>query len=147
MEQLEIRKESELSIAAHTALRRLAEQTPHSAAAVLGLSGNLGAGKTAFTKALAFALGVQEDVTSPTFVILKSYACTQGPYEKLVHIDAYRIEDIDEMRPLRFQELLSDAGTLICIEWAEHIQALLPAHTVFLRLEIKDADVRSITIS
>jgi tRNA threonylcarbamoyladenosine biosynthesis protein TsaE len=59
---------------------------------ILALQGNLGAGKTVFTKGAAEALGVTEHVTSPTFVIQKTYELTNQPWKQLVHIDAYRLE-------------------------------------------------------
>ncbi len=101
--------------------------TKKDTAQVIALSGDLGAGKTAFTKQLASVLGVEGEVTSPTFVIMKSYAVPAHAFFKtLVHIDAYRIESGDEMRILRFEELLKDPTNLICIEWPEKIETLLP---------------------
>lgn len=96
-------------------------------ATCITLSGDLGAGKTAFTKEISKQLGVREEVTSPTFVIMKSYAITQHSFLKsLVHIDAYRIESDDEMRVLGFDEILSDSSKLVCIEWPEKIADLIP---------------------
>ena len=106
---------------------------------VLALSGDLGAGKTAFTKVLGKTLGVAGEITSPTFVIMKSYTIPNHSFFKtLVHIDAYRIESDDEMRVLGFSELLTDETKLICIEWPEKIQSLIPsdAHTVTITLNM-----------
>lgn len=115
----------------------LALCVPKSTARVFALSGDLGAGKTAFTKELASFLGIKEDITSPTFVIMKSYPIPTHPFFKtLVHIDAYRIEDIDEMRVLGLAEILSEPTNLVCIEWPEKIQALIPedAFTITISL-------------
>ncbi len=101
-------------------------------AAVLALHGDLGAGKTTFTQTLAKSLGVTESITSPTFVIMKGYELLEQNWDTLIHIDAYRIEDIDEMRPLGFDALLADRGNIICIEWAENISELLPENTLHL---------------
>jgi tRNA threonylcarbamoyladenosine biosynthesis protein TsaE len=105
------------------------------AAVVIALSGDLGAGKTTFIQQLAEILGVSESVTSPTFVIMKSYATTDATFENLVHMDAYRIEDDSELTPLNFSEVLAQPKTLLCIEWAERISAFLPAHTIKMDLE------------
>jgi tRNA threonylcarbamoyladenosine biosynthesis protein TsaE len=147
MEKLEITDEQELPQLAAKLIELLAEKKPEESAAVLALHGDLGAGKTSFVKALALELGVTEVVTSPTFVIMKLYEAqeTKAAFAQLVHIDAYRIEDIDEMRVLRFEEVLSEKDTIICIEWAEKIEALLPAHTVHMNIEIQ-GESRQITI-
>lgn len=115
----------------------LASCTPKSTASILSLSGDLGAGKTAFAKELASLLGIPHDITSPTFVIMKSYPIpTYSFFKTLVHIDAYRIEDIDEMRVLGLAEILSEPTNLVCIEWPEKIQALIPedAFTITISL-------------
>ena len=66
--------------------------TSRNEALVVGLYGNLGAGKTAFTQAVARELGIQEIVTSPTFVIEKIYPTSHPHFARLIHIDAYRLE-------------------------------------------------------
>lgn len=114
---------------------------------IISLSGDLGAGKTTFTQHLAKALGITETVNSPTFVIMKQYGCGEGqPFEQLVHIDAYRVEDVDEMRVLGFAALLEEKGTIICIEWPEHIADLIPEDTIKVVIEITGSG-RTITIS
>ena len=113
-------------------------------AAVLALHGDLGAGKTTFMQILAQELGIEEAITSPTFVVMKKYPANSGGFSELVHIDAYRIEDIDEMRPLKFDEELTQKGSIIGIEWAEKVAALLPPHTLHLTFTI-EGDERIIT--
>ncbi len=101
-------------------------------ATLITLSGELGAGKTAFTKAVAHALGVGEVVTSPTFVLEKIYLLPRergGPaskFARLVHIDAYRLEKGSDLAPLGFDELLQDAGNIILLEWPEKVADALP---------------------
>ena len=114
-------------------------------AVVIALHGDLGAGKTTFTQMLAQTLGVTEVVTSPTFVIMKVYELLEQTFLQLVHIDAYRIEEIDEMHVLGFEALLQQKDTIMCIEWAENIEALLPAQTVHVRITL-EGETREITI-
>lgn len=101
-------------------------------ALVLALHGDLGSGKTTFTQLLAKQLGVTEAVTSPTFVIMKRYETTNEHWTNLIHIDAYRLETVDELSILGFSTLLEQKNTIICIEWAERVAELLPADTISL---------------
>ena len=104
-------------------------------ATVLALHGNLGAGKTTFTQALARALGVTDTVTSPTFVVRKDYETTHPLWSQLLHFDMYRIESLAELAPLRFADALMQPATLVVVEWAERIhEALPPLQTVHCQL-------------
>jgi tRNA threonylcarbamoyladenosine biosynthesis protein TsaE len=103
-------------------------------ATVVALSGELGAGKTTFVQQLAQILGIREAVTSPTFVIMKSYITTDSIFQTLVHMDAYRIEDDTEMGPLNFKHVVAQPNTLVCVEWAERISTFLPPHTIKIDL-------------
>lgn len=115
-------------------------------AQIVGLSGDLGSGKTALTKAFAKELGVAEEVTSPTFVVMKSYEINNHEfYKKLVHIDAYRIEDEEEMKVLRFEEIINDPTNLVFIEWPEQIQNTLPRDVLSINLKILEGETREIT--
>lgn len=125
MESWQITEVSELEALAEALLTTFNEADQNQAV-VLGLTGPLGAGKTTFVQALARQLGVLERVTSPTFVIMKSYELKHPTFDRLVHIDAYRIETETEMLVLGWQELLATPRTLVCIEWPEKISALLP---------------------
>lgn len=80
---------------------------------VILLNGELGAGKTTFTKGLALALGVERSVTSPTFTIIKEYV---GSKFELIHMDMYRLEDEDEVYELGVEEYLRK-DTIVVIEW------------------------------
>ena len=107
-----------------------------SGATLVTLSGELGAGKTAFTKAAAKALGVDETVTSPTFVLEKIYLLPEGAFRRLVHIDAYRLEGGSEIAPLGFDELMQDAGNLIMLEWPEKVSGGLPPPSQAIRFAV-----------
>jgi tRNA threonylcarbamoyladenosine biosynthesis protein TsaE len=99
-------------------------------ARVIELVGDLGSGKTTFTKYFAEALGVQETLISPTFVIQKRYTIPNHQYFKtLIHIDAYRLEKQDEILRLNWQEDLQNPENLILVEWSEKIHTHLPEST------------------
>lgn len=91
----------------------------------IGFYGDLGSGKTALTKSIAKIVGVQEEVTSPTFVIAKFY---KGKERNLVHIDAYRLEHFSELESLGFKEWCADSKNLVVIEWPEKVKEILPPH-------------------
>ena len=107
-------------------------------ATLVTLSGELGAGKTAFAKAVAKALGVEETVNSPTFVLEKIYVLPTGKsFKRLIHIDAYRLEKGNDLTPLGFDERMQDSGNLILLEWPEKVSDVLPipaAHISFAAL-------------
>lgn len=110
-------------------------QNDPSEASVVGLSGHLGAGKTAFVKAIAKALGIAEDVTSPTFVLMKIYPiAADSPWKRLVHIDAYRLEKPEELGALDFERLIADKNDLVMIEWPENVglDGLMPGHAAIV---------------
>jgi tRNA threonylcarbamoyladenosine biosynthesis protein TsaE len=90
---------------------------------VVFLSGELGAGKTTFTKAFAKEVGITEDITSPTFVILKRYEIVGSVFKNLIHIDAYRLKGYDELVKIKFPDYLSNAENLIFIEWPEMVES------------------------
>ena len=113
-------------------------------ATVLALQGELGAGKTTLTQAIATALGVADTVTSPTFVVQKNYLAANQHWTQLVHIDAYRIEDSSELGPLRITELWQQPATLVVLEWPERIFSALPSDTSVLRLSTIDNTTRHI---
>ncbi len=107
-------------------------------ATLVTLSGELGAGKTAFAKAVAKALSVEEHVTSPTFVLEKIYALPaprSGPgFSRLVHIDAYRLESGKDLASIGFDELMQDSGNLLLLEWPEKVSDKLPTPAIRISL-------------
>lgn len=117
-----------------------------SSATVVGFSGDLGSGKTAFTKCVAEILGIADIVTSPTFVIQKKYSIADEhtPFSTLIHIDAYRLNDENDLEALRFKRELEDATNLILIEWPEIVMEALPEATPIVRFSFVDEHVRSI---
>jgi tRNA threonylcarbamoyladenosine biosynthesis protein TsaE len=116
-------------------------------ATVVTLRGDLGAGKTTFVQAMGKVLKVPNHITSPTFSIINQYPTNNKNWSQLVHMDAYRIDDLSELRPLAFESLLKTPNTLFCIEWPERIQAALPTHYTELQFENSlNEDIRKIHI-
>lgn len=100
---------------------------------IIGLIGDLGAGKTSFTKGVANALSIKNTVTSPTFVIMKAY---EGR-KKLVHIDAYRLTGYSDLRSIGIEDHLNN-NTIIIIEWADRLKDELPFAIRNITFEITD---------
>lgn len=112
---------------------------------VYTLVGDLGVGKTVFTKGLAEGLGIEEPVNSPTFTIVQIYEEGRLPF---YHFDVYRIGDPSEMDEIGYEDYIYGEGVSL-IEWADLIQELLPEHYTEIRIEKdleKGFDYRRITI-
>ena len=95
------------------------------------LVGDLGVGKTVFTKGLAAGLGIKEPVSSPTFTIVQVYDKGRLPF---YHFDVYRIGDICEMDEIGYEDYIYGQGVSL-IEWADQIQEILPEHYTEIRIE------------
>lgn len=105
---------------------------------VVTLSGNLGAGKTTFTKGIATGLGVKRAVTSPTFTIIKEYKGRLPLY----HIDAYRLEGSEE--DIGFEEYIDGDGVTV-IEWAGFIEDFIPQDRLEIMIEYNGETARTIS--
>jgi len=105
-------------------------------ATVVALSGELGAGKTTFVQGMALALGINDPITSPTFVVEKIYELSGQPFSHIVHIDAYRLKNAEELASLGFHTLVSDSANLMCIEWAENVRELIPTNAIRVTLSV-----------
>lgn len=101
---------------------------------VVALVGELGAGKTTFVQALARELGVASSVQSPTYVLMRSYPIEWGRFKKLIHIDAYRLENPEQFAALKPEQFLNDPEALVCIEWPERLEGVLPKPDLTVRL-------------
>jgi tRNA threonylcarbamoyladenosine biosynthesis protein TsaE len=103
-------------------------------ATVVALKGDLGTGKTTFVQALCKRLGIKEIVQSPTYVLMKTYPLegaltTFGEkrrFNRMVHIDAYRLEKPGEFSALQPEQFLNDPKALVLVEWPERLGKLLP---------------------
>jgi len=110
---------------------------------VIGLSGDLGSGKTAFVQGLAEGLEVPDEyyITSPTFTLINQYP---GRFP-LFHIDLYRLDGISDLEDIGLDELLYDQA-VIAIEWAEKMSPVLPAEHLAMTFKITDDDYRRISL-
>ena len=98
---------------------------------VYTLIGDLGVGKTVFTKGLADGLGIGEQVRSPTFTIVQIYEEGRLPF---YHFDVYRIGDVEEMDEIGYEDYIYGEGVSL-IEWADLIEEILPEHYTEVRIE------------
>jgi tRNA threonylcarbamoyladenosine biosynthesis protein TsaE len=123
---------------------------------IIGLVGDLGAGKTVFVRGLATGLGITKKITSPTFVFMKIYPVKQfrlrrnsrsaglnrenpvrrRAIKELVHIDAYRITRAADMDGIGVKEYFNRPDTIVVIEWADKIKKILPKRTKFFSFKI-----------
>ena len=109
---------------------------------VIAYFGDLGAGKTAFTRGIAEGLGVSEQVTSPTYTIVNEYLSGRLP---LFHFDMYRLGSSDELFDIGWEDYLSRGG-VCAVEWSENVMDALPEDTVWVRIAREGDTGRSITI-
>ncbi len=104
-------------------------------AVVVGLSGDLGSGKTTFLQGFAEELGVKEKILSPTFVILKHFKIKNSIFSDFYHIDCYRIGKPEDILEVGFEKIILEDKNIIAIEWPEKIKKFLPKD--FIRIKFK----------
>ncbi len=111
---------------------------------VIELIGDVGAGKTTFTRGLSEGLGIKNTITSPSFTISKSYALPSGK-GNLIHYDFYRLSNpglmLDDLR-----ENLQDPNNIIIIEWGESIENILPKNRLKIEIKYNDDNTRNLKI-
>lgn len=113
---------------------------------VLALCGDLGVGKTTFTQSLARSLGIDRNLQSPTFIIMRQYDLPGGG-GVFNHLDLYRTSGPDDLKAFDMEELFSDKTAYTIIEWPEKIADILPEHTIKIYFEITGENTRKITIN
>lgn len=123
-----------------------ADLAKNSKAHIFALTGELGAGKTVFVQGFAKALGIKEKIISPTFILIRQHQIPTT-MKVLYHIDLYRLENIKNLHHLGLEELWSNPGSIVIIEWAEKIKKQLPKNTTWISISIVKNNVRKITIS
>lgn len=104
-------------------------------ALTVGLTGELGAGKTTFIKSFARALGVKTNVVSPTFIFSRPYSLTKNRFTTLWHFDAYRVAGAKDAQSIGLKEAVRDPQNLVIIEWADKLKRALPKGTIWIELK------------
>lgn len=112
-------------------------------ATVIEIIGDVGTGKTTLTKGLALALGLKEQITSPSFTISKTYALPDE--KKLIHYDFYRLKDPGLMAE-DLSENLASPSNIIIVEWGESVAQLLPENRLVIKIDYNDDGTRKITL-
>ncbi|RJQ14317.1 tRNA (adenosine(37)-N6)-threonylcarbamoyltransferase complex ATPase subunit type 1 TsaE [Candidatus Parcubacteria bacterium] len=122
-------------------------------AVVVGLVGDLGAGKTTFVQGFARALGVAEKVLSPTFLIAKCFPLEsknqkvkKNHFKCLYHIDGYRLKDHKDLLATGFEEILNNEESIVLIEWADRFKKLLPQNTIWVVFDWLGEEKRKVSI-
>ncbi|MDR0711206.1 MAG: tRNA (adenosine(37)-N6)-threonylcarbamoyltransferase complex ATPase subunit type 1 TsaE [Prevotellaceae bacterium] len=110
---------------------------------VLAFYGAMGAGKTTLIKELCHALHVTDNVTSPTFALINEYRTADS--RKVFHFDFYRIKKLEEAYDLGCEEYF-DSSHLCLVEWAELVEELLPPDALRIRIDVPDANTRTLSV-
>lgn len=111
---------------------------------IISLVGDLGGGKTTFTKGFAAGLGIKKNITSPTFLVMREYPVRHKKISKLYHFDAYRIKNAEEFLDLGFNEFLKEKQAVILIEWADKVRRILPKKSVIIEFSFIDDQKRRV---
>jgi len=120
-------------------------------AIIISLEGDLGGGKTTFTKGFARGLGIKDNIKSPTFIIFRKFQIPHfkqksGP-KTFYHFDCYRIEDPKEILDLEFKKIIENPQNIVIFEWGDKIKKILPDDCFKIKFEFLDKNKRKITIS
>ena len=115
-------------------------------AVMVGLSGELGAGKTTFTKQVAKHLKIKNKVISPTFIIMKKYSLKLKGYKYFFHFDAYRLENEKELLHLGWEEILKDQRHIIFIEWPENVKKAIPKYAQTIKISNNEKGHRKLEL-
>jgi tRNA threonylcarbamoyladenosine biosynthesis protein TsaE len=113
-------------------------------AKVIALHGDMGAGKTTFTRALCAALGAIDAVSSPTFAIVNEYQCKHAVFSTIAHMDWYRLLDAQQLIEAGIDEYFSAPRTICIIEWPERAAEILPALTIHATINISSEHEREL---
>lgn len=110
--------------------------------AVIALRGGLGAGKTTLAKGIAKGLGIDEEVTSPTYTIVSEYSGRLTLY----HIDAYRLSGESDFTEIGGQEMLEAPASLCLVEWSERLPEIVNERTAIIEIKVTEGELRSLTL-
>lgn len=137
---LQIMKKIEIALLAglHKAAKQFVDQMGDSK--VFAFYGEMGAGKTTLIKEICKALGVEENITSPTFALVNEYIAGEG---YIYHFDCYRLNDIDEALNIGAEDYFY-SGHICFIEWPERIEKILPDDTVYISINVEPNGSRKV---
>jgi len=114
---------------------------------ILCLVGDLGGGKTCFTKGLASGLGIKKLIASPSFILMKVYPVKKAKIKRFCHADLYRLKNPDDIINLGIKEYLEEKNTVCVIEWADKIKDVLKlCKKIVLEFQFIDKNTRKIII-
>jgi tRNA threonylcarbamoyladenosine biosynthesis protein TsaE len=139
-------KKSEINKIAKELIKKVSKIKTNKAR-IIAMSGDLGTGKTTLTQEISKELGIKKGIVSPTFVIMKIYKINSSDkslkeIKRLVHIDAYRLEESKELEKIGWKNLYEDKENLIIIEWPENVKDCLDAKTHYVYLKHVDEETR-----
>ena len=126
------------------AAQQLAAAIAASGQTVVAFEGEMGAGKTTLIRALCAALGVQDDVSSPTFALVNEYRSGLG--QPIYHFDFYRVDSEEEAARLGAAEYF-DSGYLCLVEWPSRVAGLLPPQRLLVELAVTGPESRELSIN
>ena len=136
--KIDVKSVADLEQAARRFVEEMGDET------VYAFYGEMGAGKTTFIRALAAALGVEDDVAnSPSFSIINEYR-SDTTAELIYHFDLYRLDSMDEAMDIGDEDYY-DSGALCLLEWPERIEPMLPDDTVRVTITVNSDESRTIT--
>ncbi|MBI2003538.1 MAG: tRNA (adenosine(37)-N6)-threonylcarbamoyltransferase complex ATPase subunit type 1 TsaE [Parcubacteria group bacterium] len=122
-------------------------------ALVVALEGELGSGKTTFTKGFSKALGIREKILSPTFVLIHKHKLANGKkqiansqFKNLYHIDAYRLKSEKDLLKLGVKEIFENPENIVLIEWADRVRKIIPRNAAWIYFDHLENHKRKITI-
>ena len=133
------------ALAESTASQVMARMPDISNAMVLALIGDLGAGKTTFAQAFAKALGVRQNLKSPTFMLMHQHAVPSSDFS-LWHLDLYRLENTKDLVNLDLASVFADPRNIVLVEWPDKALSIFPKEHVEIRLTHEGSDKRGLTI-
>lgn len=113
----------------------LLKTKPGKKALVVGLKGELGTGKTTFTRSFLRALGVKVRIVSPTFIFSRRYRSRLKYYKNIWHFDVYRLNSPKGVREIGLREAISHDENLILVEWADKVKGILPRGTIWVEFQ------------
>lgn len=141
--------EAETKLIARAILENAAKKNRNTSITI-ALNGELGAGKTRFAQGVAEFLQIGRKITSPTFVLMKKYDVRDRVFEKKIrkfyHLDCYRVNSSKEIQDIGWEDVVSDPGNIILVEWAEKIEDILPQNTIRVSIKETGENTREITV-